>query len=80
MVFRLVKDFPNFKFTLNGGVKSLTEAKTLLDAGVYGVMVGRAIPHSPWEWRQVDSILFGEVCLVTYVCATCLAVFSMFFI
>ncbi len=48
----------------------MAEAKALLDARVYGVMVGRAISHSPWEWRQVDSKIFGEVCVccLLYVC------------
>ncbi len=53
----------------------MAEAKALLDAGIHGVMVGRAISHSPWEWRQVDSKIFGEVCGIFYMSACCCLLF-----
>ena len=41
-VLRLVRDFSDLEFTLNGGVKTLEEAVQHLDQGVPGVMTGRA--------------------------------------
>lgn len=59
-VHSLVRDFPELKFTLNGGVSSLSQAKELLTSGVYGIMVGRAIARDPWAWRDADEVVYGE--------------------
>jgi tRNA-dihydrouridine synthase A len=58
-VHNLVKDFPHLKFTINGGINSLQEAKAQLDQGVHGVMVGRACVNSPFHWRHTDTMLYG---------------------
>jgi len=47
-VYRLVVDFPHLRFTLNGGVSTISEASTLLAAGVHGVMIGRRVSTDPF--------------------------------
>jgi tRNA-dihydrouridine synthase A len=59
-VHRLVKDFPDLRFTINGGIQTITEAQTQINEhGVHGVMVGRAVTNQPFHWRNVDSKLYG---------------------
>ncbi|CBJ49172.1 FAD binding / catalytic/ tRNA dihydrouridine synthase [Ectocarpus siliculosus] len=58
-VYRLVKDFPDVDFTLNGGVNTYEEAVSCLEQGAHGVMVGRSWSSNPWYWSQADSMLFG---------------------
>eukprot|EP01032_Pedospumella_encystans_P019777 gene19777-22483_t len=62
VVYRLVKDFPHLKFTLNGGVRSLAEVQTLLSehSDLHGVMVGRAVVDNPFEWSRADSLLYQK--------------------
>ena len=56
-VYRLKRDFPQLKITLNGGVTSLDEA---LDHyhHVDGVMMGRQAYQDPWLLTSVDETLF----------------------
>lgn len=64
-VFALRRDFPHLEFSLNGGIQSLEEVRDVLahregDAGVHGVMVGRAAYHTPWQaLAQADTLVFG---------------------
>ncbi|CAM9107680.1 unnamed protein product, partial [Ascophyllum nodosum] len=58
-VYRLVKDFPDVDFTLNGGINTYEEVLSCLEQGAHGVMVGRSWTSNPWYWSQVDSKLFG---------------------
>lgn len=59
-VHRLVAEYPALKFTINGGIKTLSEVRQHLDRGVYGVMVGRAAYKTPWQLLgRVDSELYG---------------------
>ncbi|CAN0135934.1 unnamed protein product [Laminaria digitata] len=58
-VYRLVKDFPDVDFTLNGGINTYEEALSCLEQGAHGVMVGRSWSSKPWYWSQADSIFFG---------------------
>lgn len=61
VVYRLKREFPHLKITLNGGVLSMEEARAHLMGGkVDGVMVGRAAVGQPFEWRTVDTQLYGE--------------------
>ena len=41
VVVSLVRDFPQLRFTLNGGVTSLEEVHSWIAKGVHGVMIGR---------------------------------------
>ena len=58
-VYRLKRDFPQLKITLNGGVTNLDEA---LDhyRHVDGVMMGRQAYQDPWLLTDVDETVFGE--------------------
>ncbi len=53
--------FPELHLSLNGGISSLTEAKAALDAGLDGVMIGRAAYQRPYDiLAGVDEDIFGE--------------------
>ncbi|HET7847859.1 MAG TPA: tRNA dihydrouridine(20/20a) synthase DusA [Pseudolabrys sp.] len=58
-VYRLKAAHPDFEIVINGGIKSLEEARAHL-AHVDGVMMGRAAYQEPWRLLQVDPLLFGE--------------------
>lgn len=59
LVYELKRMRPNLTIVINGGIASLTEAKTHL-AHVDGVMLGRAAYHSPALLADVDAVLFGD--------------------
>jgi len=59
-VLRLVEDFPDLRFTLNGGITTYEEVNAALEAGVAGVMIGRAAMNRPWYWSRVDELIYGE--------------------
>jgi len=61
-VRRLVRDFPELTFSLNGGVNTLAQAKRELDEceGLAGVMVGRAFTSDPWGFAMADELLYGD--------------------
>lgn len=58
-VYRLVRDFPQLAFTLNGGVKTYEDGLAHIAHGVHGVMVGRGAIDDPYYWSRVDSKLYG---------------------
>ncbi|WP_409308052.1 tRNA dihydrouridine(20/20a) synthase DusA [Pectobacterium sp. B1J-3] len=58
-VYQLKRDFPALTIAINGGVKTLEEAKTHLQH-LDGVMVGREAYQNPGILAQVDRELFGE--------------------
>ncbi len=58
-VYRLKAAMPDVPVIINGGVKSLEEARAHLDH-VDGVMLGRAAYQEPWRLLSVDSEIFGE--------------------
>ena len=57
-VYQLKRDFPQLTLSINGGIKSLAEAKTHLQH-VDGVMVGREAYQNPGMLAEVDRELFG---------------------
>ena len=57
--YQLKRDFPALEIIVNGGIRSLMEAKTHLEH-VDGVMIGREAYHNPWHLAQADSLLFGD--------------------
>lgn len=59
-VYRLKADFPQLRFTLNGGVTGLDQARQHLGK-VDGVMMGRQAYLDPWLLMGVDGGLFGEI-------------------
>ena len=54
----LKRDFPGLRIVLNGGIRSLGEARAHLEQ-LDGVMVGREAYHAPWLLARVDSLLYG---------------------
>lgn len=58
-VYRLKREFPELVIELNGGVRTLAEARAHL-AHVDAVMVGRALWEDPYAWALTDQALFGE--------------------
>ncbi len=58
-VYRLKQAMPNVSIIINGGIKSIAEAKQHL-AHVDGVMLGRTAYQEPWRLLEVDPELFGE--------------------
>ncbi len=58
IVRRLKRAHPDLKIVLNGGIASLEQAATELDA-VDGVMMGRAAYQEPWRLLVVDPMFYG---------------------
>lgn len=56
---RLVLDFPDCRFVLNGGISSLPQCLSYLEI-FDGVMLGRAAYHDSYLLAGVDATLFGE--------------------
>lgn len=57
-VYRLKQAHPDLQVIINGGVRTLEEARAHL-AHVDGVMMGRAAYQEPWRLLTVDPELFG---------------------
>ena len=61
LVQRMKGLFPALHLSVNGGISTLSEAKTFLDAGMDGVMLGRAAYHNPADiLGPADRVVFGE--------------------
>jgi tRNA-dihydrouridine synthase A len=58
-VYRLKAAFPELTVVLNGGIPTLAEALSHLEA-VDGIMLGRVAYKSPALLREVDRILFEQ--------------------
>ncbi len=58
-VYRLKRDFPNIRFTLNGGITSLHGIESHLSK-VDGVMMGRAAYQNPWILKQINDRYFPD--------------------
>ncbi len=57
-VYQLKQEFPGLHIAINGGIKTLEEAKHHLQY-IDGVMMGREIYSNPYFLAQVDAGLFG---------------------
>ncbi len=57
-VYQLKRDFPHLTMSINGGIKSLDEAKAHLEH-MDGVMVGREAYQNPGILATVDREIFG---------------------
>ena len=57
-VYQLKRDYPKLNISINGGVKSITEAKGHLEH-LDGVMVGREAYQNPYILAFVDNELYG---------------------
>lgn len=49
LVYAMKQKFPQLHLSINGGVTTLADAKRHLDAGMDGVMIGRAAYHQPGD-------------------------------
>lgn len=81
MVHRLVQEFPDMKFSLNGGIKTFSEADKHLGRifddsippecayPVHSVMIGREAYNNPWLMGHADSHFFGkpDLCFSRYI-------------
>ncbi|MHA6323776.1 tRNA dihydrouridine(20/20a) synthase DusA [Roseivivax sp. CAU 1753] len=60
LVQRMKSAFPDLHISVNGGITSLDQARGFLDAGLDGVMIGRAAYHQPWDiLADADRVIFG---------------------
>jgi tRNA-dihydrouridine synthase A len=61
IIRRLVNDYPEFTFTMNGGVESLSQAQAEFAAcpNLAGVMIGRSLAADPWSFAMADQLLYG---------------------
>ncbi|XP_058072798.1 uncharacterized protein LOC131221526 [Magnolia sinica] len=58
--FGLLRDFPELRFTINGGITSIDEVDAARKQGAHGVMVGRAAYNNPWSTLgHVDATVYG---------------------
>lgn len=58
LVQKIKVQYPNLEIVLNGGLKTIEEAKTASD-GLDGVMFGRAAYHDPWMLSGIDEAFYG---------------------
>jgi tRNA-dihydrouridine synthase A len=58
-VYRLKAAHPRLPVIINGGIRTIEEAKAHL-SHVDGVMMGRAAYQEPWRLLDADRVLFGE--------------------
>lgn len=60
LVHAMKREFPSLRISINGGITTLAQAKSLLDQGLDGVMVGRAAYHDPASVLQGADSLWGD--------------------
>ena len=61
LVHEMKAAFPDLHVSVNGGIASLDEAKAFLDAGLDGVMIGRAAYHNPADvLLGADTLIYGK--------------------
>ena len=60
LVLRMKQRFPELTICINGGITTLDQAKSLLDQGLDGVMIGRAAYHDPAATLIGADALWGE--------------------
>ncbi len=58
-VYQLKSEFPDLHISINGGIKTLEEAKAHLQH-VDGVMIGREAYANPFMLSEVDHVIYGE--------------------
>ncbi len=60
LVIRMKQRFPELTISINGGISSLDQARDFLDAGLDGVMLGRAAYHDPASVLIGADALWGD--------------------
>ncbi len=60
LVLQMKSQFPDLHISINGGITSLEQTRAFLDAGLDGVMIGRAAYHDPARiLSAADTTIFG---------------------
>ena len=60
LVLAMKQAFPDLHLSVNGGVETLDQARAFLDAGMDGVMIGRAAYHAPADiLTRADALVWG---------------------
>ena len=60
LVLDMKRAFPGLHLSINGGIGDLDTARDFLDAGLDGVMIGRAAYHDPYAiLATADEAIFG---------------------
>lgn len=61
LVLRMKREFPQLHLSVNGGITSLEQVQGFLQAGMDGVMIGRAAYHDPTAvLLGADRAIWGE--------------------
>lgn len=61
LVQQMKVSFPDLHLSINGGITSLDQARAFLDAGLDGVMIGRAAYHQPSDILcAAGPVIFGQ--------------------
>ncbi|MEM7439020.1 MAG: tRNA dihydrouridine(20/20a) synthase DusA [Pseudomonadota bacterium] len=61
IVYAMKEAFPELSISINGGIQSLDQAMAHLEAGLDGVMIGRAAYHMPADvLGSADRRVFGD--------------------
>ncbi|MGB8815417.1 MAG: tRNA dihydrouridine(20/20a) synthase DusA [Paracoccaceae bacterium] len=60
LVLQMKQAYPHLTICINGGISSLAQAKSLLDQGLDGVMIGRAAYHDPASTLIGADTLWGD--------------------
>ncbi len=60
LVHAMKAQFPDMHLSINGGITTLAEAQAQLEAGMDGVMIGRAAYHQPFDiLAGADAAIWG---------------------
>lgn len=61
LVHQMKEIFPHLHLSVNGGITTLDQAKCFLEAGLDGVMIGRAAYHEPASvLLRADAEIYGQ--------------------
>ena len=60
LVLKMKRDFPHLTISINGGITTLDQAKSFLEQGLDGVMLGRAAYHDPASVLVGADALWGD--------------------
>eukprot|EP00830_Metopus_es_P006086 TRINITY_DN15796_c0_g1_i1.p1 TRINITY_DN15796_c0_g1~~TRINITY_DN15796_c0_g1_i1.p1 ORF type:complete len:287 (+),score=53.77 TRINITY_DN15796_c0_g1_i1:351-1211(+) len=60
-VYKLAADFPDMKFSLNGGLQTIESIKEVLapEKKLLGCMIGRLSYNDPWVVGRIDKEVYG---------------------
>jgi len=59
LVHAMKARFPHLEICLNGGIKTIADAKAD-SSGLDGIMLGRAAYNDPWILTEIDDVFYGR--------------------